>query len=480
MKLSRWALMVALAGMVMPGLALAQTRAAAPTRQQAGVQRTAYEYADYYSQEAASPSPSDAPAPAPSAAPAAAEEPAAAGCDSCGDDSCGDDTCGAEASEPWKLFDCCALEQRNIDIGGWIAASPFTWNPDNPANGFNGPVTWNDRSNEFQLNQLYWYAQRTVDTEGYGVDIGGRVDLLYGTDSRFTTATGLDNLWSLQNRFYGLAMPQLFAEVAANDWSVKLGHFYSPVGYEVVPTTGNFFSTLPYTFQYGEPFTHTGMLATYSGFDKLTLGSGFTRGWDNWSYGNPHLGYLGTATYSFEDESSLALVIVSGLEPNGGGAFTSRYLQTVVYSRPLTDSVNYVAQSDLGIQANAVTGTGNNTARWYGLNQYLFKTLNDQWTVGVRAEWFRDESGFRVGGFLPNTTTGSSRGLPTSFSGYAGSFYELTFGANWKPNDNLVIRPMIRWDWFSGQSTNAGGLTPFDDGTSLSQLLIGGDIILLY
>ena len=56
----------------------------------------------------------------------------------------------------------------------------------------------------------------------------------------------------------------------------------------------------------------------------------------------------------------------------------------------------------------------------------------------------------------------------------------MTFGANWKPNANLVIRPMIRWDWFSGQSTNAGGLTPYNDGKSLTQVLVGGDIILLY
>lgn len=470
MRLTKWALLAGVAGLLLPGMALAQSRGA-------GVQKTAYEYADYYSQDPApAPSPSDAPAETP---PAPADAGACAD-DSCGDDSCGDDTCGEEAAEPCKLFDCCWLENHNIDIGGWIAQSPFTWNPDNPANRFNGPVTWNDRSNEYQLNQLYWYAQRTIDTEGYGVDIGGRVDLLYGTDARFTTATGLDNLWSLQNRFYGLAMPQLFAEVGVNDWSVKMGHFYSPVGYEVVPTTGNFFSTLPYTFQYGEPFTHTGLLATYSGFEKLTLGSGFTRGWDNWSYGNPHLGYLGTATYNFEDESALALVIVSGLEPNGGGEFSNRYLQTLVYSRPLNDSWNYVAQSDLGIQADCVTATGNRTARWYGVNQYLFYTINDTWTFGMRAEWFRDEAGFRVGGFLPNTTGGSSRGLPTAFSGYSGSFYEITWGLNWKPNPNLVIRPMIRWDWFSGNAFNADQLLPFDDGTSTHQLLIGGDLILLY
>ena len=45
-----------------------------------------------------------------------------------------------------------------------------------------------------------------------------------------------------------------------NDWKIKLGHFYTPIGYEVVPANGNFFYTHAYTMQYGEPFTHTGVL----------------------------------------------------------------------------------------------------------------------------------------------------------------------------------------------------------------------------
>ena len=63
-------------------------------------------------------------------------------------------------------------------------------------------------------------------------------------------------------RFYGVAFTQFYAEVAVNDWKVKVGHWYAPVGYEVVPTTGNFFPNLPYTFQYGEPFTMTGVIGT--------------------------------------------------------------------------------------------------------------------------------------------------------------------------------------------------------------------------
>ena len=88
-------------------------------------------------------------------------------------------------------------------------------------------------------------------------------------------------------------IPQLYGEVAYNDLTVKVGRFYSPVGYYVVGTANNFFPVLPYTFQYGEPFTHTGMFGTYKFSDALTLGGGITHGWDNSdNTGNPHAGGL--------------------------------------------------------------------------------------------------------------------------------------------------------------------------------------------
>ena len=39
-------------------------------------------------------------------------------------------------------------------MAGWLNQS-YTWNPQNPPNGFNGPVTWTDRSNSYELNQAY-------------------------------------------------------------------------------------------------------------------------------------------------------------------------------------------------------------------------------------------------------------------------------------------------------------------------------------
>ena len=38
--------------------------------------------------------------------------------------------------------------------------------------------------------------------------------------------------------YYGLAIPQLYGEIGNQDLSLKLGHFYTIVGYEGVPAVG--------------------------------------------------------------------------------------------------------------------------------------------------------------------------------------------------------------------------------------------------
>ena len=90
------------------------------------------------------------------------------------------------------------------------------------------------------------------------------------------------------------------------------------------------------------------------------------------------------------------------------------------------------------------------------MNQYLFYKVSDCLTYGIRYEWFRDEDGYRVGGFLgsvsPTNDRGPLRGLSGARSGYAGNFFEITVGANYKFTANTTIRPYVRFDWFSGVS----------------------------
>lgn len=389
--------------------------------------------------------------------------------------------CLWELGEPFKLADhLCCLKKHEIAVAGWIAQS-YTWNPQNPADGFNGPVTWLDQANTYQLNEVYLYAVKPTDTKGSGWDFGFRTDLLYGTSYRWNTEAGLETHLNA-GPFYGLAIPQFYGEVAYNDLKVKIGHFISPVGFYTVGTYNNFFNTIPYTYQYGEPFTHTGFLANYQVTEKLNLGAGLIHGWDAFdSSFNKQGGYLGTATLNGDHDDSLAFVQVISHEPTQNPLlpFTERYFQTLVYTRPLkkiSEKLTYIIQSDFGTQAGA-TSTGH-TARWYGVNQYLYYKKNDIVSWGFEYEWFRDEEGFRVTAAVPSPGSPTALGWPRA-PGFAGSFYNLTVGPRWTPKPNLVVRPNFRWDRYTG-TLNSEGLHPYDAGTKNWQVLLATDVIVTF
>jgi hypothetical protein len=498
MKASKWAILFAMAS----GLCAATAFGQSGLRQPGQVAPVGFDYAnyDYYAAQdpAPTPSPSDAAVPPPPANGHAAGTVAPApagngccngGCDSCANGGCdegADDPCAMECPEcePWRLFNC--GECSPWKVRGWLNGG-FMWNTDDPASHFNGPVTFADRD-DGQFNQWYLIMERTLDTECGAWDWGGRVDLLYGSDYRFTLARGLDAhddftaKWNSDDRFYGLAMPQAYLQAGNGTWDVKLGHFYTIIGYEVVPAPDNFFYTHAYTMQYGEPFTHTGMLVTYNPNEQLAIMGGVTYGWDNFEDVYDDVSFLGGVTFTSSDKNQkLAYAVHVGdeeqtfatVEPND-----TRFVQSIVYSRTLTDRFSYVVQSDWGYQENAF-GAGER-AEWYGINQYLFHKINCCLTSGLRFEWFRDDDGFRVApaGDYPNLGFSNN---PASAGGFEGDFFEVAYGLNYKPAGccNLVLRPEIRWDWYDGDP-NALGNEPFDDGAGDDQFLAGFDVIYLY
>ncbi len=393
---------------------------------------------------------------------------------------CVDDGCGYRppADDCRRLFcspfsrgacdSCCAgalgLRHGGLPLGirweGWIAQG-VTINPRNPRNRSNLPVTFNDRANDYQMNQLYLAAERAVRDDDWSV--GGRLDLLYGTDHRFTMARGLEVNRDLSPRWnreeYGLAMPQLYMEAFApvgTGLNVKLGHFYTILGYEAVPAPENFFYSHAYTMQYGEPFTHTGVLAA-TDVGRLKLQAGLTRGWNNWENNHDELGFLGGVGWtSYDERTSLAFAIHAGREeavllPGT----TSRTTYSLVFAHNLYGPWSCVLQHDLGVDRRALPDGSD--ATWYGLNMYLFREITEHWKFGYRFEWFRDDDGTRV-----------ITGLPADY-------YQMSWGLNYAPSDRLRIRPSLRWDW-----TGTRGARPFIDGTRDDQLILDCDVLIMF
>lgn len=391
------------------------------------------------------------------------------------------------------------LEDYGITYGGWLNAG-VTANANNPADGYNGPVTFGDRAGELQMNQLYGYLQRSVTASADEWDFGGRVDIMYGTDAIFTQAYGVPaldprtgqplnrgnydlHLTSWSNRFYGLALPQAYVEMnlpIGNGLQVKAGHFYTPIGYEVVTAPDNFFYSHAYTMQYGEPFTHTGVLGNYAIDDNWSVMGGAvtgsaTGGWDgNFNTNLSNWNFLGGGTWTSDDKAySLNLTSTAGATSANNSDAWALY-SIVGKANWLNDDLHYVIQHDHGFADNVITGNGialgtpgnRQNAQWYGINQYLMYDLTDDLGIGLRAEWFRDNNGFRIAGpgrcgasynlRVPgDASTGyqyACQGQGSSYPWAGASYYAFTLGANYKPLKWVMVRPNLRYD-FSSQDT---------------------------
>jgi hypothetical protein len=426
-----------------------------------------------------------------------------------------------EPAEPTGLLSAAKIspngsslfKSSGLTLGGWLQGGVTVSNHDSNTR-FNGPVTFNDRDSEFQLNQLYLYLQRAVATEGDSFDIGGRADFLFGTDAIYTQAYGVPaydvntlnplvrSTWDLNflrntNRFYDIALPQLYLEAyipVGNGLNLKAGHFYTPIGYEVVTAPDNFFYSHAYTMQYGEPFTHTGLLANYS-FDKnwsvvagLLTGSatgGWDGGWDrqlgNWS------GLLG-ATWTTEDKGTSAN-ITGTLGDTSEHSTTKFGMYSIVLKHNILDSLHAVLQHDHGYaEGVAVPGGAVKDAEWYGVNGYLMYDILDNLGIGIRGEWFRDQDGFRVCSpgrvaAATNDSYGAAFSSAASFLSNCqpASYYELTVGLNYKPLKWITLRPNIRYDWVDGRDTSSGlSYKPFGNGDKSEQFLFSADAIITF
>jgi hypothetical protein len=421
--------------------------------------RMAYDYLAYQRQADATPAaehPSSAPAAATPSAPGAVAASPWCATPACGDPcaaACGDgvgcgDGCGGGgwlsgcpiigAAEGFTLASLVGLDDSAYVVGGW---TQFGYHSNNtPLSQARGDLlAFNDVPDALNLHQQWFYVGREVDGSR-GFDLGGRADFIYGTDAQKTQAfsnppNSFDEGWD--HGVYGWAIPQLYAEVAMGDLSVKVGKFFTLIGYEVVGAPGNFFYSHSLTMFNSEPFTHTGALATYSGFDNVTLYGGWTAGWDTGfdsvNSGSNFLGGLSMGLGEFVTFTYMNTYGNFGLR--GDGADDS-YSHSVLFDVALTDNLQYVFQSDVLRINNEATGYSEDD---FGINQYVFLTLTDTIKLGQRIEWWKDE------------------GV---------SHYESTSGVNIQLLDNLVFRPEYRVDWAPG--------------TDIDERTFGMDMVLTY
>lgn len=321
------------------------------------------------------------------------------------------------------------LEAAAIDVEGWTAMS-FT-----PASqsGDLLPMGLNYRGNEFLLQQNWLRVNRGADRDEETAGWGFRSDwILPGSDYRFNVARGL---WDGQltadaggpNR-YGIDPAQFYGELWLPDVSeglkLRAGRFFAPYGVESLAAVDSPLGSRSYTFFYN-PFTQTGLLGDLKVSDQLSLKGGVVLGNDVFidPAASPH-GVLGLRWTPRPEGPTMDLTAIVGRgEFDVAEQFHNPQIFDLVVTTPLDDDTTWVVEGLYGF-TNDVPGLG--YASWYGVVNYLNRTLNETTSAKLRLEFFDDCDGQRTG--------------------FAGLYTAATAGVAWQPVRWLQFRPELRLD----------------------------------
>lgn len=370
-----------------------------------------------------------------------------------------------------------ALDRARIDLYGHIEGS-YTRNADNPQSGFNVGRVFDFEDDEPTLNQLDLNIERLVNVSGDALDIGGRVELLYGGDSRFIHAEGMfdhtdpdgtgtdttDITDGPENQF---DIPQAYVDVnvpLGTGLRVRAGKF---LFFKQIDPNASVFYSHSFTFGAALPFTLTGVTGYYEIVDDvLTLEAGVVRGWDDAVEDeNGAVSGVGRLRYRASDELNFSIAAITGPELVDNND-DYRTAVNFVASYRVGSNLTFLLDSIYGYQAN-VPGEG--AADWYGAAVYGIYRFNDYVSAAARLEYYRDDEGFTTG------ILGAGAEPPDGIGFSSQSLYEATVGVTLTPfaddelGRNFKVRPEVRYDYSSGDF--------FDGFTENDQLTFAVDAI---
>jgi Putative beta-barrel porin-2, OmpL-like. bbp2 len=408
-------------------------------------------------------------------------------------------------------------------IGGTVTAG-VTLNGDNPPDRLNFGHLFTDKANLPLLNQILLTAQRPLDPKATDYDFGFKVQLMYGSDARYTHYLGEGDYWI--NALYQFTPVEAFA-IAHLPWlfsggiDVKAGQFVTLEGAEVIDPTGDYLYSHSYIFNFGIPFVHTGIM-TISHVDPLVdIYAGITTG-VNTTFGDrnvAHPSFHGGIGLNLLDGNLtiLATTHIGPEIPNTNGTNntidfitacmcnpgnTLRFLNDITATWKINDSWTLITDAnyihDDGTFANA-SGFGTFHPNGYGIAQYAVYTANDWLKVVGRVEVWRDNNNFFVAAFPGNFDFVNAEhgflntSIPGGPAGGGTTYFEITGGLNISPSlpkdtpllKSITFRPEVRYDRslngttpFDGASVPGGrGFPGFGVGTKSSQFTFGGDLI---
>jgi hypothetical protein len=324
------------------------------------------------------------------------------------------------------------LEAANIRLFGHVEGS-YTWNFDNPARDLNVGRVFDLENNHATVNQLDFNVERPVDLTLHRFDVGGRIEMLYGSDSRFIHSNGLlDTDDFFNGPEYQFDLPQAYIDLAVplgNGIRVRAGKF---LFFKQIDPSSSVFYSHSFSFGAALPFTLTGITGYYPITKQLSIEAGISRGWDqSIKDNNGAIDGLFRIRNEVNEQLSLSLAAIVGPELDHNNSHYRETLDFTISYTPV-DQLTFLMDVILGTQSRS---SSQGDANWYGVSGYAVYRFNEFASLGARVEWYRDEEGL---------TTALSQSL-----------YEATVGVTVTPfardsvGANFKVRPEFRSDYSS-------------------------------
>ncbi len=282
-----------------------------------------------------------------------------------------------------------------------------------------------DKANTPLFNQLLLTAQRPLDPKATGYDFGFKLQLMYGSDARYTHYLGeADYALNELNQFtpieaWAIAhLPWLFS----GGIDIKAGQFVTLEGAETIDPTTNYLYSHSYIFNFGIPLDHTGIMTITHVDPLLDIYAGVTTG-VNTTFGNvnvAHPAFHGGIGLNLLDGNLtiLATTHIGAQNPDTNGTNNTIDIITACACNPntalrylndiTTDMENqqfldpHQRCSTISATMGFLNASGSDFHRGYGVAQYAIFTVNEWLKAVGRVEVWRDNNNFFVGAFPGN------------------------------------------------------------------------------
>ena len=280
---------------------------------------------------------------------------------------------------------------------------------------------FDNRANTFSVDLAELVVQKAVANPG---DAGFRLDLTAGTFAGLTQSAGLriGESADLQQAYVAYIAP------LGTGLRLDVGKFVTHMGYELIEGydgyNDNYSRSL--LFNYAIPLTHTGVKASYSFTPRVSVAAMVVNGWDVAIDNNKSKSIGAQLAIKPVDPLAFYVNYIGGPE-NEDDNSSLRHVVDLIATLTVNPMLSLGVNADFGSEDGTSAVVPGGDGKWSGFAGYAKISPPGPFSLGLRAETFKDEGGTRLG-------IGEAR------------VNEFTITPTFKFGSNFVVRAEGRYD----------------------------------